>query len=670
LTLTDFPPDQVLQLAMTGGRALFTAPQLGLLLSNDPLQAILSGAEAVTLLEDQEVDGRACARVLVRRGDGQWVYWIDREDSTLRRVDLPTDQLREEIAPDEGVTALSVWVEMKGARLNQPIGENAFEFEVPPEAKRVARFVTPVPGPKPQRIGEQIGDFEFTGLDGAKIDRKTLAGKIALIDFWFTTCPPCRQSMPLLEGLYQRYKDNPKVAFLAVSVDRPDVAKKQISDTLRSWGATMPIARDSRNDSSTIFQVAGAPTTFLIGPEGMIHGYKVGVHPNYDDVKAAIDALLAGKDVAAEIVTQYQSRVSDYQSRLAAAAASGGETVVEVPRVEIAPASKPQVIALEKAWQCDTLKSPGNILTLSTPDQPAKIFVVDGWRSVVELDIEGKEVARHELALPDRQAVSLLRTAANAEGDRYFAATGIAQQQVHLFDANWKALWSYPEGKHAGIADIRLADLEGNGQLQLLVGYWDVVGVQGVSLEGKRVWSNRSLHNALQLAVGDPDQEGRRKVICVNSRGTLVPIDYLGKQHPDIRIPNRALINAAAADVDGDGKVEWCGLAATGIDKRVAIGLDFAGNETWHYQMPDGVQQHQIEAIVPARLPGGDGGWLLPGADGSIHLLTKNGQLVDRFNYGAALAGLAIAATDAGPLLLVSSVDGLTAWKVRVPGTR
>jgi thiol-disulfide isomerase/thioredoxin len=669
LTLTNFPPDEVLQLAMTAGRALFTAPQLGLLFSDDPLQAILSDAQAVTLLEDEKADGRACARVLVRRGDGKWIYWVDRQDSILRRVDLPTDELRKEIAPDEGVTELSIWVDMQGAQLNQPIDTKAFEFDVPAEAKRLTRFVTPIPGFKPQRLGEEIGDFEFTGLDGGKIDRKSLEGKIALVDFWFTTCPPCRQSMPLLETLYQKFKDNPKVVFLAVSVDRPDVSEKQITDTLQSWGATMPIARDSRNDGASVFQVGGAPSMFLLGADGKIQGYKVGLHADYDDVEAAINDLLQGKDVAAGILAEYDVRFRDYQSRMAAAAASGEGTVVEVPRVQIAPLSKPQVIALEKAWQCDTLKAPGNILTLSTPDQPTQIFVFDGWRTVVQLDLQGKEVARHELALPDRQAVSFLRTATDADGKRYFAATGIAQQQVHLLDDNWKLLWSFPEGKHAGIADVRIADLAGSGALQVIVGYWDVVGVQGVSLEGKRIWSNRNLKNALQLAIGDPGEGGRRKVVCVNSRGTLVPIDYLGKQQPDIRIPNRALINATAADVDGDGKVEWCGLAATGIDKRVVVGFDLAGNETWHYQLPDGVQQHQIEAIVPARLPSGDGGWLLPGADGSIHLLTKDGQLVDRFNYGAALAGLAIAASDAGPVLLVSSADGLTAWKISSPET-
>jgi hypothetical protein len=342
---------------------------------------------------------------------------------------------------------------------------------------------------------------------------------------------------------------------------------------------------------------------------------------------------------------------------------------VEVPRIEIAPASQPKVIALEKAWQNDALKAPGNILALAPPEQPAQLFVFDGWRTIVELDLSGKEVGRHELALPDRQAMSLLRTATDAEGQRYFAATGIAQQQVHLFDSQWKLLWSYPDGEHAGIADVRIADLEGNGQPQLIVGYWDVVGVQGVSLDGQRVWANRSLQNALQLGIGDPDPQGRRKVICVNSRGTLVPIDDQGKQQPDIKIPNRALINVASADIDGDGKAEWCGLAAVGIDKRVAIGLDLAGNETWQFPLPDGVQQHQVETIVPAQLASGDGGWLFPGADGSIHLLTKDGQLVDRFNYGAALAGLAIVAGESGPLLLVSSADGLTAWNVRSPET-
>ena len=145
------------------------------------------------------------------------VYSIDKETFLLRRLDLPTEQLRKTIDPSIDITDLQVWFEFKGAQMGHDIDPIAFNFELPDDARRLKQLVAPLPGPRPPRIGEVLGDFEFTDLNGQAVDRKSLEGKVAVIDFWFTTCPPCRESMPILETLYQRYKDNDRVAFFAVS---------------------------------------------------------------------------------------------------------------------------------------------------------------------------------------------------------------------------------------------------------------------------------------------------------------------------------------------------------------------------------------------------------------------------------------------------------------------
>jgi hypothetical protein len=323
---------------------------------------------------------------------------------------------------------------------------------------------------------------------------------------------------------------------------------------------------------------------------------------------------------------------------------------------------------LERAWQCNSIGQPGNILVLHPAGEQLtpRIFVVSGWRAVVELDLNGTVVARHDLPIDERATIGFIRSEIDSEGRRYFAVSGISQQLVHLFDERWNRILSFPSEQHPGIADVRLADLEGKGELQTIIGYWDVVGVQGVSLAGERIWSNRSLQNALQLAVTGPNELGQRRILCVNSRGTIVPIDHEGKQLPDITVAQRAIIHLAAADLNADGQFELCALAALGVGKRVALGLDEQGRELWQYELPDGVHQKQIEPIVAAKLGATDGGWLLPGADGSIHFLTPDGQLVDRFHYGSALSGLALVDGSDGPLLIVSSGDSVTGWQVHL----
>ena len=82
--------------------------------------------------------------------------------------------------------------------------------------------------------------------------------------------------------------------------------------------------------------------------------------------------------------------------------------------------------------------------------------------------------------------------------------------------------------KHAGIGDVQFMDLEEIGAPQLAVGYWGVVGVQAVSLAGKRLWSDRSLENALSMTESGADSHGVHELLCTNGRGSLVPIDATG----------------------------------------------------------------------------------------------------------------------------------------------
>jgi len=63
--------------------------------------------------------------------------------------------------------------------------------------------------------------------------------------------------------------------------------------------------------------------------------------------------------------------------------------------------------------------SAGNILVVEAAEQPTRIMVVEGWRTVAELDATGKLVARHALDLPEQAAITYLRTAIDRSGKRF-----------------------------------------------------------------------------------------------------------------------------------------------------------------------------------------------------------------------------------------------------------
>ncbi len=116
---------------------------------------------------------------------------------------------------------------------------------------------------------------------------------------------------------------------------------------------------------------------------------------------------------------------------------------------------------------------------------------------------------------------------------------------------------------------------------------------------------------------------------------------------------------------DGDGQPEWCGLAADPPANNTAIGLNLQGEALWTYPLPSGVHQRVVEPAIAGRLaPSGHGQWLLSGTDGSIHIVAADGTPLDRFNYGVAFDGLATAELDGRPVLIVSSSNGLEAWRV------
>lgn len=112
----------------------------------------------------------------------------------------------------------------------------------------------------------QQANFTLTDLQGKSWTLKDLKGKVVLVNFWATWCPPCRKEMPDLEALYNRYKDQGFV-ILAISEDEetnkvaPCIAERKIS---------YPILLDPGQKVNNLFQVEGIPKSFVYDREGKL----------------------------------------------------------------------------------------------------------------------------------------------------------------------------------------------------------------------------------------------------------------------------------------------------------------------------------------------------------------------------------------------------------------
>lgn len=109
-------------------------------------------------------------------------------------------------------------------------------------------------------------------LESTTGERMTLAAALergpVIVDFWATWCGPCKQSLPELQQLYERYGER-GLTILAISTDEPRNRPK-ISSTARSLGLTFPILIDADKRAAQLYRVESIPMTFLIDREGRI----------------------------------------------------------------------------------------------------------------------------------------------------------------------------------------------------------------------------------------------------------------------------------------------------------------------------------------------------------------------------------------------------------------
>ena len=341
-----------------------------------------------------------------------------------------------------------------------------------------------------------------------------------------------------------------------------------------------------------------------------------------------------------------------------------------MPRSRRSPIRR--TLSLRRIWTSKELKRPANILVLEADGKAPRILVFDGAQAIVEIDPRGKVVKQYPIQQHEGEIVAQLRSATDKSGHRWFAASGNGAQQVHLFDGDFKFLLSYPtdalENPHAGITDFQLADLDGDGRLNLLVSYWGTVGIQRVTLEGQRTAVNRTLGTVYRMALLNPDEHGSRNLFCTNQRGILTLLTSTLKTVREIPVPRQNVQLIVSADLKDDGKLAFCGLAPN-EKSMVVLGLSDQGEVLWKYPIALGMQEYPIEPVSAGQvLPDGPKQWLVAGCDGSIHFLSGEGKLIDRFNYGAALTGLAAARIDGKPTLLVATTEGLEAWEVQGGG--
>lgn len=134
------------------------------------------------------------------------------------------------------------------------------------------------------KTAEAAPDFTLKTLQGMNLRLEEHRGQVVLINFWASWCGPCRQEMPILDRLHQRYEDT-GFAVWGVNVEGEEAPAKKIVD---KTNVTFPVLIDEGQVVSQLYQLEAMPSTVVVDRDGVVRyvhrGYKPGDEAKYVEV--------------------------------------------------------------------------------------------------------------------------------------------------------------------------------------------------------------------------------------------------------------------------------------------------------------------------------------------------------------------------------------------------
>lgn len=143
----------------------------------------------------------------------------------------------------------------------------------------------------PIAYGDKAPDFILSDINGSQVSLTSLKGKVVMLEFWATWCPPCKEAVPELNTVYEKYRGRGFV-LLGVSVDKGEDNRAAVSAYVRRHSITYPVLLA---DSSTngAYSVTSIPTSFIIDKDGKVVNKHIGFVPgSSDNLSKEIEALL------------------------------------------------------------------------------------------------------------------------------------------------------------------------------------------------------------------------------------------------------------------------------------------------------------------------------------------------------------------------------------------
>jgi thiol-disulfide isomerase/thioredoxin len=275
--------------------------------------AEVSGVSKVEFVGDEDLEGQPVSHIRMLGAEMDVDVWAlkGEEPWVIRVRPDPSKSLKElgEMGESLKASMPEVTLNLTKWERTAEFPETTFAFTPPEGAEKVDSLMEamraqmgggeqgPAEDAHAQLLGKPAPAINLDLLGGGKASLDSAKGKVVMLDFWATWCPPCVRGLPVVSGIAEKYKDKGLV-FYAVNEQEDE---ETIKAFLEKKSLKIPVALDKDGSLGNRYLVTGIPQTVLIGKDGTVQVVHVGFMPSMEEeLTKQIEDLLAGKNLAAE----------------------------------------------------------------------------------------------------------------------------------------------------------------------------------------------------------------------------------------------------------------------------------------------------------------------------------------------------------------------------------
>ncbi len=137
------------------------------------------------------------------------------------------------------------------------------------------------------RSADKMPEFSLKDTSGNLVSSAQFKGKVLIVDFWATWCPPCRVEMPHFQELYEKYKDR-GLEIIGISLD---VDPEDVKEYVKEIGINYTILMADNKVQKAFGGLLGLPTTFVIDRKGNIYKKYIGFTEKKEFERAVAELL-------------------------------------------------------------------------------------------------------------------------------------------------------------------------------------------------------------------------------------------------------------------------------------------------------------------------------------------------------------------------------------------